>query len=171
VRRSGVAGCERVKLTICGRGQLMDQLTGLAAELGIAEHVNLVGRVLDEDLVKHYQAADLFVLPTTDLEGFGISTVEALSANLPVVGTPAGATPEILGQIDQRLLTDDTSAEAIARSIEDWLRWRDEDAGTTRYRDFAVSNYTWDSVTSRIEEYYLSEIEAFAGRRGKTAGG
>jgi len=165
VRGGDAPGADRVNLTICGRGELMESLKSLASELGISEHVDLAGRVLDEDLDRHYKAADLFVLPTTDLEGFGISTVEALSANLPVVGTPAGATPEILGQIDERLLTEDTSSEAIAAAICRWLRWRDEDGGTTRYRDFAVENYAWDDVADRVEEYYSSEISSFRKRR------
>jgi glycosyltransferase involved in cell wall biosynthesis len=148
-------------LTICGSGALEPVLTALINDLGIAESVRLAGRVSDDDLVRQYQAADLFVLPTVAMEGFGISTVEALSTNLPVIGTPAGATPEILAPIDARLLTDDTSTEAIARGIVAWLAWRDEDAGATRYRDAVLSRYTWESVADRVEEYYRERVEAF----------
>jgi glycosyltransferase involved in cell wall biosynthesis len=159
----GSEGSERLQLTICGRGRLMPVLSKLAAELGISGCVELPGHVPDEDLPKYYQASDLFVLPTVDLEGFGISTVEALSANLPVVGTPAGATPEILGLLDGRLLSADTSAEAIADAVESWLDWRGEDEGTERYRGFCLSNYSWDTVTDRVESYYEEVAEAFRG--------
>jgi glycosyltransferase involved in cell wall biosynthesis len=148
-------------LTICGSGTLEPVLKALIKDLGIAESVWLAGRVSDDDLVRQYQAADLFVLPTAAMEGFGISTVEALSTNLPVIGTPAGATPEILAPIDARLLTDDTSMGAIARGIIAWLAWRDEDAGATRYRDAVLSRYTWGSVADRVEEYYRERVEAF----------
>lgn len=160
-------GARPVHLTVCGGGALMPVLQNLVSELGLEGAVNLAGHVLDQDLVRYYQAADLFVLPTAALEGFGISTIEALSANLPVVGTPAGATPEILGQIDGRLLTRDTSAEAIADAVCSWLRWREEDPHTTRYRDFVLANYSWEVVTSAIESYYLARSEAF--RRGADA--
>jgi glycosyltransferase involved in cell wall biosynthesis len=156
----------RLALTICGSGELRPVLEDLIEKLDVAESVRLAGRVSDDDLVHHYQAADLFVLPTVAMEGFGISTVEALSTNLPVIGTPAGATPEILAPIDGRLLTDDTSVESLARGIVGWLGWRDEDAGTTRYRDEVLAKYTWESVTDRVEAYYRERVEEFARSRG-----
>jgi glycosyltransferase involved in cell wall biosynthesis len=154
-----------VRLTVCGGGSLRSQLEERAARLGVAGDVTFAGHVEDEVLVRHYQAADLFVLPTAALEGFGISTVEALSTNLPVVGTPAGATPEILGRIDERMVTRDTSAAAIADAVHGWLTWRHEHPDTTRYREFVLANYTWDAVTQQVETYYETMSTAF--RRGE----
>jgi glycosyltransferase involved in cell wall biosynthesis len=164
LERAGTDGL-RLSLTICGDGALRSTLESLARELGVAEAVRFAGRVSDDDLVAHYQAADLFVLPTEAMEGFGISTVEALAANLPVVGTPAGATPEILSNIDERLLTRDTSHVAIADAVRDWLVWRDGQRGTTRYRDDVLARYTWGGVTDRIESYYIEQAEAFGAGR------
>lgn len=155
-----------VHLTICGDGSLRSTLESLISRLGLEGAVVLAGRVTDEDLVRHYQAADLFVLPTTAMEGFGISTVEALSTNLPVIGTPAGATPEILAAIDSRLLTDDTSSGSIADAVIRWLDWRGEDLRNTRYRDEVLEKYDWDRVAERVEEYYAQQLEAFARIRG-----
>ncbi len=149
-------------LTVCGEGVLRGTLESLIASLGLSQSVSLAGRVTNEELVHHYQAADLFVLPTTAMEGFGISTVEALSANLPVVGTPAGATPEILNAIDPRLITRDTSAEAIAESTISWLGRRTDEVGTTRYRDEVLEKYDWDAVAERMESWYAEEVERFA---------
>jgi glycosyltransferase involved in cell wall biosynthesis len=153
----------KVHLTICGDGSLRGALEALISRLGVEREVVLAGRVTDEDLVAHYQAADLFVLPTTAMEGFGISTVEALSTDTPVVGTPAGATPEILNAIDQRLITEDTSAGAIARGIIGWLDWRGEKPDAGRYRDEVLKKYDWDRVAERIEAYYAKQIEEFQG--------
>ncbi|MBD3367458.1 MAG: glycosyltransferase [Candidatus Eisenbacteria bacterium] len=150
-----------LRLVVCGGGPLLDDLSRLSEDLGIGDSVRLLGRVVDEDLIKHYQAADLFVLPTAALEGFGIVTVEALSANLPVIGTPAGATPEILGQLDERLLTRDTSAKAIADAISSWIKWRHEDQDPYRYREFAVANYAWENVADSVEQYYSEQLDRF----------
>ena len=143
-----------VRLHVCGEGRLRPVLEARIRELGLAERVTLLGRVTDDELVRRYQAADLFVLPTQAMEGFGIVTVEALATNLPVVGTPAGATPEILGPIDEELITRDTSSDAIAEGIERWLARRSELEGTTRYRDEVMAKYSWERVTDRVEEYY-----------------
>ena len=155
------ADSDHVRLVICGAGPLRESLECRIRESGLEGVVELAGRVSDEDLVRHYQAADAFVLPTTTMEGFGISTVEALSTNLPVIGTPAGATPEILNAIDPRLLTSDTTAEGIARGIASWLEWRSEDTGTTRYRDEVLEKYAWPRVVEVIESYYEEVLSAF----------
>ena len=152
---------ERVRLVVCGAGPLRESLECRIRESGLEGVVELTGRVSDEDLVRHYQAADAFVLPTTAMEGFGISTVEALSTNLPVIGTPAGATPEILNAIDARLLTSDTTAEGIAGGITSWLEWRSEDPRTTRYRDEVLEKYAWPRVVEIIEGYYEEVLSAF----------
>jgi glycosyltransferase involved in cell wall biosynthesis len=160
-RTGGGASADRVRLIICGTGPLRESLETRIRERGLDGIVTLAGRVSDEDLVRHYQAADAFVLPTTAMEGFGISTVEALSANLPAIGTPAGATPEILNAIDPRLLTRDTTAEGIADGIISWLGWRSEDDGRTRYRDEVLAKYAWPKVVELIEGYYEEVLGAF----------
>ncbi|MBD3349563.1 MAG: glycosyltransferase, partial [Candidatus Eisenbacteria bacterium] len=109
----------------------------------------------------YYQAADAFVLPTTAMEGFGSSTVEALSVNLPVIGTPAGATPEILEAIDPRLLTNDASAEGIADGIMRWLEWRSEDPDPSRYRREVLEKYAWPRVVEGVEDYYGEVLSRF----------
>ena len=155
------ANHDGVRLVVCGTGPLRDSLERQIQERGLKDKVTLAGRVSDEDLVGHYQAADAFVLPTTAMEGFGISTVEALSTNLPAIGTPAGATPEILSAIDPRLLTDGTTAEEIAGGIIRWLEWRSEETGTTRYRDEVLKKYAWPRVVERRESYYEEVLSAF----------
>lgn len=153
-----------VRLLVCGEGRLRPTLESAVRERGLAGRVELRGRVTDDDLVRHYQAADLFVLPTQEMEGFGIVTIEALSVNLPVVGTPAGATPEILERIDPRLVTRDTSADAIADGVISWLERSGDERGTTRYRAEALTRYDWERVTDEVERYYEESLEAFRKR-------
>ena len=92
------------------------------ANRGLQEHVRLLGRIPDDELVRWYRSATLVVMPTQELEGFGLTTAEAFACGTPVVGTPAGATPEILEPIDPRLVTRDTTPEALAEGIVAMLR-------------------------------------------------
>jgi glycosyltransferase involved in cell wall biosynthesis len=87
-------------------------------------------------------------------------TIEALASGTPVLGTPAGATPEILGPIDPRLLTRDTSSGAIADGILSWLDWRVGDSGA-RYRKEAEQKYAWERVTDEVERFYEETVRAF----------
>jgi glycosyltransferase involved in cell wall biosynthesis len=104
-----------VLLLIGGSGGLRRGLEAQAAGLGLGGHVRFLGFVPEARLAAHYQAADFFVLPTRELEGFGLVTVEALACGTPVLGTPVGATPEILGTVGADYIFEGPDARAIAR--------------------------------------------------------
>lgn len=73
-----------VHLRICGTGPLVDELRGLAAQLGAGSHVTFAGLVDNLDVARDVAAADVFVLPSL-LEAMPTVAVEALAAGTPVV--------------------------------------------------------------------------------------
>jgi glycosyltransferase involved in cell wall biosynthesis len=109
-----VASFPQATLAVAGTGELEESLRGQVSALGLSDSVSLLGRVSEEELVRRYQQADLVVLPTQELEGFGLTTAEALACGTPVLGTPAGATPELLGAIDESLVAAGTAPHQIA---------------------------------------------------------
>lgn len=106
-----------VLLLVGGRGPLKEDLERRAHRLGLCAHVWFTGYLEEDDLPAYYSAADFFILPTEALEGFGMATLEALACGTPVLGTPVGATPEILRPLDESLLFADASPEAMADAI------------------------------------------------------
>ena len=86
------------------------------------DYISLTGSVSKEQLPFYYGVADLFVLPTSAIEGFGLATAEALACGLPVLGTPIGGTVEILNSIAPQLLFESASVEAIANGVEKFLK-------------------------------------------------
>ncbi len=91
-----LAAAGRCRLYLAGEGPLRGTLESMAARLGVAERVRLLGRVSDEQLKLAYQAADLFLVPTRALECFGLIILEAMSFGCPVLSTDAAAIPEIM---------------------------------------------------------------------------
>ena len=85
-----------IRLVVIGDGELRRALTRYRDHHGLGRVVQFLGRVPDEELVDWYRAADVFVLPTTAYEGYGMVTAEALACATPVVATNVGASPEIL---------------------------------------------------------------------------
>ena len=117
------------------------------------DRVSFVGFVPDDLLPMYYAAADIFIMPTAFIEGFGLATVEALSAGLPVLGTPVGGTTEILESIDSKLLFSHADAQSMADKIEWFLKDPDPVfALRAKCREEALKNYSWNLVTDRIEE-------------------
>lgn len=105
------------RLHVLGSGGAAAEIRALVDRLGLTEVVSLRGRVPEEDLLASYRAADLVVMPTLELEGFGLTTAEAMSCGTPVVGTPVGANPELIGLLSPSLLTRSSSPEDLADSV------------------------------------------------------
>lgn len=104
-----VAGLEsdypRLALVVGGEGALQASLREQARVAGLEERVRFLGRVPEGDLPWLYAAADAVVMPTRELEGFGLPVLEAWACGIPVVATPAGALPETVARLDPGLVS------------------------------------------------------------------
>jgi len=126
---------------------------GGADSTGLGEAVRLVGYVAEADLPLYYRAADCFVLPTRVLEGFGLVTAEAFACGTPVLGTPVGATPELIAPFDARLLTRDATpagiAEGMARFLDEIAKEPDLER---RCRAYAEERFSWEPFVVGLEQ-------------------
>jgi glycosyltransferase involved in cell wall biosynthesis len=142
-------------LVIAGRGSLEQEVRN---RIGDSEAVRLLGYIPEDQLPLYYRAADAFVLPTRALEGFGLVTAEALACGTPVIGTPVGATPELLSPLDKRLLTRGSSADdladGIARFLDELLPERDL---SRRCRAYAEKHLSWQHMVTALERV-LNEL-------------
>ncbi|MBL8767533.1 MAG: glycosyltransferase, partial [Planctomycetes bacterium] len=62
--------------------------------------------------------ADVFLLPTRALEGFGMATLEALACGTGVVATDAGATPQVLARLAPEFAPVPCDARALAAALK-----------------------------------------------------
>lgn len=164
-----VARNRNIKLLIGGKGQISMELQARIEALGLENHVCLLGFIEDSQLPKYYQAADLFVLPSVALEGFGMVTLEALACGTPVLGTPTGATPEILERLDKRLLLAGVTPDSIAQGVVRFMETLHGDELRQRCARFAKDNYAWDTVAHQWEQALL-HYAAQNGRPGSGGG-
>jgi glycosyltransferase involved in cell wall biosynthesis len=140
-------------LAVAGQGRLGAELRSLASELDL-DCVSFLGPISDAELCRWYASADLVLMPTQELEGFGLATVEALACGAAVLGTPAGATPEILRSLDPLLVTPGNSPTDIAAATIALLRQPDRLAlirGRARSR---AAGYAWSVVADRYLDLY-----------------
>ena len=149
-----VAEFPNATLGIAGTGELVGALREQIEALGLGASVTLLGRVSEADLVRRYQQADLVVLPTQELEGFGLTTAEALACGTPVLGTPAGATPELLAPLDPALIASGTEERPIAVAALALLRDRDRLqrlAAASRAR--VDPQMGWPAIVARLSRF------------------
>jgi glycosyltransferase involved in cell wall biosynthesis len=143
-----------LRLVIAGEGSLGPFLRERSRALGLESRVSFSGLLPESHLPLAYQAADLFVLPTRLLEGFGLVTLEALASGCPVLGTPVGGTGEILTAFSPSLLTDGTDPEDLEKGVESYLARPPEEVEDLRRSAAAHvrDRYGWDRMASSVEE-------------------
>ena len=96
---------DRGTLVVVGDGPERNALESQARATGLTERVRFTGHVSENDLLAYYQAADLCVLPSLALEGFGLVVLEALASGTPVMASDAGGLPEALAGLGPGLVT------------------------------------------------------------------
>ena len=85
------------KLVIIGqKGWKYEEIFETVHKLGLNNEIIFTGYVPDEDLVKFYNAADLFVYPSI-YEGFGLPPLEAMACGTPVITSNTSSLPEVVG--------------------------------------------------------------------------
>ena len=146
-----------IHLILGGEGPLKESLISLSDQLGLNDFISLVGFIEEEQLPLYYQSADMFILPTKELEGFGLVTLEALASGVPVLGTPVGGTKEILGKFDPSFIFSDSEPRNIANLIlEKYLQFKENpkmwERVSSSCRTFVESHYSWEKNIDSIEK-------------------
>jgi colanic acid/amylovoran biosynthesis glycosyltransferase len=108
---------------IVGDGPLRARLEELAGRLGLANNVEFLGALSQEKVVKLYQHAQIFLLPSIvarsgEEEGQSLALVEAQASGLPVIATRTGGIPESIREGKSGLLVPPQDPDALAGAIE-----------------------------------------------------
>ena len=107
-------------LAMGGDGELA-QVSARSRELGIEQHVRLLGWVRGADKDQHLQAARIYLLPSYN-EGLPMSVLEAMAAGLPVITTPVGGIPEAVSDGVEGFLVQPGDVDALAARLTQLLR-------------------------------------------------
>ncbi|MBI4318535.1 MAG: glycosyltransferase family 4 protein [Chloroflexi bacterium] len=112
---------------IVGTGPERPRLESLASEVGVRPNVIFAGHVPTADLCAHYHLADVFVMLSRkapdEVEGFGLTFLEANACGKPVIGGSSGGTAEAVVDGETGLLIDpadvSTAAAMLVRLLTD----------------------------------------------------
>lgn len=146
-----------VGYAVVGEGPEHDALGRLAASLGLAEQVRFLGAVPDADLPALYNSAMAYLGLSREegleVEGFGLSFLEAAACGLPVVAGQGGGTADAVANGVTGYVVDPTSVASAAMAVRQLLldssRARTMgEAGRARVE----REYAWGRVVRDLEE-------------------
>ena len=148
-------GFPAARLWLAGGGAQREELEARLRTLRLAPQARLLGVVPEATLAELYNAADCSLVPSLDLECFGLATIEALACGTPVLGSRAGATPEVLGPLGPELLFEPGSVEALAAKLRDVLDGRLSLPTRARCAAYARESFSWDRPVRALEQAFL----------------
>jgi N-acetyl-alpha-D-glucosaminyl L-malate synthase BshA len=158
VARIRELGGPRLKLIMCGDGPERADAQTLAERLGVADCVNFVGKKPQSDILDYLSVADLFLLPSQS-ESFGLSALEAMACEVPVVATRVGGVPEVVEEGGCGYLFEigdvNGMAEAAIRVLSDD---RERERLGRRGREIAVSSFTTEKIIPQYEALYREVV-------------
>lgn len=139
-------------LLMVGEGPERASAQTLAKRLGLQDRVKFLGR---QDRIEELTAlADVFLLPS-ELESFGLSALEAMACEVPVVGSDAGGMPEVVKHAETGFLLPVGDIEGMAaRTIEILKDDEHRRALGQAARCRAASLFSTDRIVSQYERYY-----------------
>jgi phosphatidyl-myo-inositol dimannoside synthase len=145
-------------LLLCGEGEEKKALRKLAENMGLGKCVLFPGKLVEAELVAHFNLADVFVLPSLtskrDIEGFGIVFLEAGACETPVIGTLAGGIPDAVENGETGLLTAPGDLQELEKAILDLLLNRAKAEAMGRQARLRIQQmFTWSKTAERISAW------------------
>ncbi len=139
---------------LAGTGPLAAELADLVDRKNLKDYVKLAGFIPDADLPLAYRAADLSVVPSIALEGFGLVVLESLAAGTPVVVTPVGGLPEVVSALSKELILEGSSADHLAEGLATRLSALGKLPSETACQAYAKDNFDWPVIAKRVVGVY-----------------
>ncbi|MDT3696516.1 MAG: glycosyltransferase [Ignavibacterium sp.] len=145
---------KKIKLLICGKGTLLDELKKLTVELGLQDDTIFTGYINHDDVQIYHNKLDIYVAPSLE-ESFGVAILEASACNKPVVVSDVGGLPEVVDHGVTGFIVEPKNPVHLASAIEQLiidpeLRYEMGRKG----REKVTEEYDWNKCVSDMVEHY-----------------
>jgi glycosyltransferase involved in cell wall biosynthesis len=144
---------------VAGRGPLAEELEARRASEGVLDHVRFLGFVPDEELSLAYRAADLSIVPSVSLEGFGLIVAESLAAGTPVLVTAVGGLPETVEGLAPQCVIHEPGPGALAAAVAAALRGSLPMPAADACIRHARERFDWSVVVERVRAVYAEAMQ------------
>lgn len=158
---------ENIIYVVAGDGPDKENIEDAIKKNNLSDRVKLLGYVTDEVRNILFNTCDLFIQPNIkiegDMEGFGISVIEAGACRLPVIASRLEGLQDAIKDGQNGFLIDMSNADTRLPSKQIYIQKINELLADDNFRkefgekarQFVIENYSWDKIARR----YLEEIE------------
>ena len=151
-------------LLLAGDGPLFAEVKNLCCSLGIADRVILAGFLNQSELPRAYAAADLFVLPSSAHETWGLVVNEAMHFSLPViVSDHVGCAPDLVKDGINGYIVPAMDTRKLSEALDKLIADKDLRAAFGTQSAGLIQDYTVDNCAQQI----LGACQALTVRQGR----
>ena len=150
-----------VRFVMAGSGDMMNHVIRRVARLGIADRFHFTGFLRGEDVHRMFQLSDVYVMPSVS-EPFGISPLEAMRSNVPVIISKQSGVAEVL---DYALKVDYWDVDALSDAIYALITYP---ALAKMFAEKGLDEVTglkWTNAAAKIKTVYQAVIDEAAARQ------
>ncbi len=143
-------------LNVVGDGDLRADYEALVKKLGILKQVKFWGKLSEEEKIKMYQRADIFVLPSINKnEAFGLVLLEAMACGVPVIASNLYGVRKVFQDGEQGYLFENKNSIDLAEKIDkilnnDILAQKMGEQG----RDLVLKKYSFEKMQKNLLNLY-----------------
>ncbi len=150
--------CPSTRIIIAGKGPEAENLKQVTQDLGVADNINFVGFVTDDDRNLLFRVADCAMFPSL-YEPFGIVALEAMALGCPVVVSDIGGFAEVVTHTKTGLTTYADNYESVAWGILQALTHPElAQKYATNARKAVEETFTWPKIAVQTKEVYQKAI-------------
>ena len=144
-----------VRFVMAGSGDLLNRMIRRVAQLKIGTKFHFTGFLAGSDVDTMFAMSDVYVMPSVS-EPFGISPLEAMRSNVPVVISKQSGVAEVL---KHALKVDFWDVDALADAIYGLLHYDGLQKMFRKYGKEEVDNLKWDNASLKILEVYNQAVQ------------
>ena len=141
-----------VLFVMAGSGDMLDRMVSRVRDLGISDHFHFPGFLRGPEVERMFSVADLYVMPSVS-EPFGISALEAISYETPVIISRQSGVSEVLRHA---LKVDFWDVDRMADLIVNALLHEELRADMVAMAHEEVKRLRWDASALRTVDVYRS---------------
>lgn len=145
---------DNVRFVMAGSGDMMNRMVKRVAELKIADKFHFTGFLKGEEVDKMFALSDVYVMPSVS-EPFGISPLEAMRSNVPVIISKQSGVSEVL---KHAIKVDFWDIDAMADAMHGIIHYDGISNLFKKYGKSEVDNMKWENAAAKVLDIYESLI-------------
>jgi glycosyltransferase involved in cell wall biosynthesis len=142
--------CKNVRFVMAGSGDMMKKMVRRVAKLGMGTHFHFTGFLKGDEVQQMFALSDVYVMPSVS-EPFGISPLEAMRSNIPVIISKQSGVSEVL---KYAIKVDFWDVDAMADLMYGLVTYPSLSKFFVRNGQEEVNSLKWENAAIQIKKIY-----------------